>query len=289
MQYQTTLAKEVTYTGIGLHSGLNVTIVLQPAAADTGIVFVRSDLAGRPSVTAFAANVTNTMRATTLENGAAKVFTIEHLMAAFSGMGVDNCLVTMNAPEPPVADGSALTFVRLIQQAGIIELTAERQILKVAAEQTVRVADKFITILPYDGLRITFTSINAHPLLGVQFGDYEITPELFCREIAPARTIGFMNEVAALQAQGLARGGSLENVVVYDEKDVLTPLRFSDELVRHKILDVVGDMALAGRVQGHIIAVKSGHALNTVLAKQVLVAHKRESGGILWMSNKEAK
>ncbi len=274
MQYQTTIAKEVTYTGIGLHSGLDVTIILKPAAADSGIVFTRSDLAGHPSISASAANVTATLRATTLESGTAKVFTIEHLMAAFSGLGVDNCVVTMTAPEPPVADGSALTFVHLIQQAGIDNLAARRQIVKVKVAETVRVDDRFITILPYDGLRITFTSINSHPLLGVQFGDYEITPEVFCREIAPARTIGFMNEVTALQAQGLARGGSLENVIVYDDTKVLTPLRFPDELVRHKILDVIGDLALAGRVQGHVIAVKSGHALNTVLARRILAAHQ---------------
>ncbi|EAX46473.1 UDP-3-O-acyl N-acetylglucosamine deacetylase [Thermosinus carboxydivorans Nor1] len=133
----------------------------------------------------------------------------------------------------------------------------------------VRAQDKFITILPYDGLRITFTSVNPHPLIGVQFGDYEITPEVFVREIAPARTIGFMHEVEALKAKGLALGGSLENAVVYDYDKILTPLRFSDELVRHKILDIIGDLALAGNVRGHVIAVKSGHALNTALAKQL--------------------
>lgn len=273
MQYQTTIAQEVSYTGIGLHSGLNVTITLKPAPADVGIIFVRTDLLDHPAVQAVATKVTNTLRATTLEAGEAKVFTIEHLMAAFSGLAVDNCIVDMTSPEPPVGDGSALTFVKLIQQAGMVTLTAERKILKVVKEQTVRMDDKFITILPYDGLRVTFTSINSHPMLGVQFGDYEITPAVFCQEIAAARTIGFMNEVEALQAQGLAQGGNLENVVVYDDRQVLTPLRFSDELVRHKILDVVGDMALAGRVEGHIIAVKSGHALNTVLARQVLAAH----------------
>jgi UDP-3-O-[3-hydroxymyristoyl] N-acetylglucosamine deacetylase len=277
MQYQTTIAQEVIYTGIGLHSGLDVTITLKPAPVDAGIVFIRADLPGRPAVRASAMQVTDTLRATTLEAGNAKVFTIEHLMAAFSGLAVDNCVVDMTSPEPPVGDGSAMPFVNLIQQAGIVTYTAERKILKVVNAQTVRVDDKFITILPYDGLRVTFTSINSHPLLGVQFGDYEITPEIFCREIAPARTIGFMSEVEALQAHGLAKGGSLENVVVYDDKQVLTPLRFSDELVRHKILDVVGDMALAGCVEGHIIAVKSGHALNTVLARLVLAAGSCDS------------
>ncbi|MEG6585078.1 UDP-3-O-acyl-N-acetylglucosamine deacetylase [Dendrosporobacter sp. 1207_IL3150] len=270
MQHQTTIGKTVTYTGIGLHSGQDVTIRLNPAPIDTGIVFARVDLPGAPQVAAKASNVTSTMRATTLESGNAKVFTVEHLLAAFSAMMVDNCIIEIDSVEPPVADGSSMPFVELIQQAGIIKQDAIRKILAVSAEQTIRHEDKFITILPYNGLRITFTSINSHPLLGVQFGDYEITPETFIKEIAPARTIGFMHEVEALKAQGLALGGSLENAVVYDAENVLTPLRFSDELVRHKILDVIGDLALAGCVRGHIIAVKSGHTLNTALANKIL-------------------
>lgn len=275
MQYQATITNSVTYTGIGLHSGKPVTITLQPAPVDTGIVFARIDLPGAPRVAAQACNVTATMRATTLEDGAAKVFTVEHLLAAFSAMEIDNCLVEINAVEPPVADGSALPFVQLIQQAGRSEQDAPRMVVNLSQSFAIREADKFIVILPYDGLRVTFTSINPHPLLGVQFADYEISPEVFEQEIAPARTIGFMHEVNALQAQGLALGGSLENVVVYDDTQVLTPLRFSDELVRHKILDVIGDLALAGCVKGHIIAVKSGHKLNTELAARIAAAMDR--------------
>lgn len=271
-EYQTTVAATVTYTGIGLHSGQDVTITLKAAPVNTGIVFARVDLPGAPRVVATASNVTNAMRATTLEAGAAKVFTVEHLLAAFYAMKIDNCLVEINAVEPPVADGSSLPFIRLIQEAGTVEQAAERRQYAVAREMTIRQDDKFITILPYDGFRITFTSINPHPQLGVQFGDYEITPETFIRELAPARTIGFMHEVEALQAQGLALGGSLENAVVYDHEKALTPLRFPDELVRHKILDIVGDLALAGRVSGHVIAVKSSHALNTALAKEILAS-----------------
>lgn len=270
MQYQTTIGRMVTYTGIGLHSGQNVTIRLNPAPVNTGIVFARVDLPGAPQVAAKADNVTAAMRATTLESGPAKVFTVEHLMAAFSAMQLDNCLVEIDSVEPPVADGSSLPFVVLIQQAGLIAQAELRRVLTVETAQIVRQEDKFVAILPYDGFRISFTSTNTHPLLGVQFGDFEITPETFIKEIAPARTIGFMHEVEALQAQGLALGGSLENAVVYDDQTVLTPLRFTDELVRHKILDVIGDLALAGCVRGHIIAVKSGHALNTALAKKIL-------------------
>jgi len=272
IEHQTTVAATVTYTGIGLHSGQDVTITLKAAPADTGIVFARVDLPGAPRVAARASNVTAAMRATTLEAGAAKVFTVEHLLAAFYAMNVDNCLVEITAVEPPVADGSSLPFIRLIEQAGIVEQAAHRQEIAVCQAMAIRQDDKFITILPYDGLRITFTSINPHPMLGVQFGDYEITPAVFIRELAPARTIGFMHEVEALQAQGLALGGSLDNAVVYDNEKALTPLRFSDELVRHKILDIVGDLALAGRVRGHVIAVKSSHALNTALAKEILAS-----------------
>ncbi|EIW15982.1 MULTISPECIES: UDP-3-O-acyl-N-acetylglucosamine deacetylase [Pelosinus] len=267
---QTTIAKAITYTGIGLHSGQDVTITIKPAPPDTGIVFVRIDLPGAPQVAAMANNVTNAMRATTLEKGLAKVFTVEHLLAAFFAMEVDNCLVEINAVEPPVGDGSSLPFVQMIQEAGVIEQNASRRFVAVTEAQTVRVNDKFITILPYDGFRVTFTSINSHPMLGVQFGDYEITRDSFISEIASARTIGFMHEVEQLKSQGLALGGSLENAVVYDDVKALTPLRFQDELVRHKILDIIGDLALAGRIRGHVIAVKSSHALNTALAKKIV-------------------
>jgi UDP-3-O-[3-hydroxymyristoyl] N-acetylglucosamine deacetylase len=267
---QTTIAKAITYTGIGLHSGQDVTITIKPAPPDTGIVFARIDLPGAPQVAATANNVTNAMRATTLEKGLAKVFTVEHLLAAFFAMEVDNCLVEINAVEPPVADGSSLPFVQMIQEAGVVEQNASRRLISVTEAQTVRVNDKFITILPYDGFRVTFTSINSHPMLGVQFGDYEITRDSFISEIASARTIGFMHEVEQLKSQGLALGGSLENAVVYDDIKALTPLRFQDELVRHKILDIIGDLALAGRIRGHVIAVKSSHALNTALAKKIV-------------------
>lgn len=279
MQHQTTIGRAVTYTGIGLHSGRDVTITLNPAPTDTGIVFARVDLPGAPQVAATAGNVTAAMRATTLETGLAKVFTVEHLLAAFAAMQVDNCRVAIDSVEPPVADGSSLPFVELIRQAGLASQPALRKFIRVNTAQLVRHEDRFIAILPYDGFRISFTSVNPHPLLGVQFGDYEIQPDAFIREIAPARTIGFMHEVEALKAQGLALGGSLENAVVYDDKTVLTPLRFADELVRHKILDVIGDLALAGCLRGHVVAVKSGHALNTALAQKILASQQATVNG----------
>lgn len=274
MQYQKTLACSISYTGIGLHSGKDVTITLHPAGEDTGIVFERVDLEGRPCVRATAQNVTNTMRATTLEDGEAKVFTVEHLMAAFHVMGVTNCHIEISSPEPPVADGSAKRFIELIEEAGIAEQEAEQKIHIIDKAITVRDADKFITVIPYDGFRVSFTSVNPNPYIGIQYGDYEIVPEVFKKEIASARTIAFAEEIEALQKMGLGLGGSIENVVIYDKDHALNPLYYADELVRHKILDVVGDLGLTGGIRGHVIAVKSSHALNTQLAKLIVQEKK---------------
>ena len=270
MQYQTTIAKNATYTGIGLHSGCEVTLTLKPAPVNTGIVFVRVDLPGCPQVAAISDHITATMRATTLEKGAAKVFTVEHLLAACSAMQLDNCYIEMNAPEPPVADGSAIVFARLITKAGIVEQDVERKIIVIDQVYTVREEDKFITIIPYDGFRISFTSINPHPMLGVQYCDVEVNPDSFTEQIAAARTIAFTKEIEALKKMGLGLGGSMDNVIVYDEEKALNPLRYKDELVRHKVLDIIGDLSLAGNVHGHIIAVKSSHALNTALARKIV-------------------
>ena len=263
---QTTLCKTVSYTGKGLHSGLDVTMVMKPAPANTGIVFSRTDLPGNPTVKAHIMNVTNTMRATTLESGAAKVMTVEHILSALYSIGIDNCFVEMNSVEPPIADGSGQVFVEMILDAGIAEQEAQREIYAVKKQHIVADGDKFIAVLPYDGLRITFTSINKHPLLGVQFVDYEITPESYQACISKARTIAFTEEIEQLRALGLAKGGDIHNVIVYDKESCLSELRFPDELVRHKVLDVLGDISLTGYIKGHIIAVKSGHKLNTDLA-----------------------
>ena len=267
---QTTLARSVQYSDIGLHSGQPVLIELRPAEADTGIVFFRADLPGKPGVKAHVSHVTSTLRATTLEDGEAQVFTVEHLLSALYVMGVDNCAVQMSAPEAPVGDGSALPFVRLIEAAGLVELPAARREFSLVTPVGITEKNRSITVLPYEGFKVTFTSNNPHPLLGLQCAEYEITPESFIREIAPARTIGFMDEVAMLKEKGLGLGGSLENTLVYDAETNLNPVRFPDELVRHKILDVLGDLALLGsRLHGHVIAVQSGHSLNTALAAKL--------------------
>ena len=272
MEYQRTLMKSVFYSGIGLHSGKDVNISFNPALDDQGIVFSRTDLEGAPKVIAKASNVVDTNRATTIGNGIARVATVEHILAALAALGIDNCNIELSSIEPPVMDGSSSAFISLLQEAGICELkTLKKDPIVIKEALMVRDNDRFISVFPYEGFRITFTSVNKNPIIGIQFGDYEITEDIFIKELASARTIGFMHEIEALQAQGLALGGSLENALVYDNGKPLNEPRFEDELVRHKILDIIGDLSLVGRrIKGHIVAVKSGHELNIMLAKKIL-------------------
>ena len=278
MQHQTTLAQAVAYTGIGLHSGREVHMELRPAAAGTGIVFVRTDLDGEPRVHATADHVTSTLRATTIEEGSVKFFTIEHLMSAFHALRIDNCEVRLDSEEPPVADGASLAFFDLIEQAGIAELDAPRE--EIVIDRVYRIDDdkneRLVMVVPYDGFRVSFTSVNPHKLIGIQYENFEVTPETYKKEIAPARTIAYEKEIAQLRAMGLGLGGSIENVIVYNDEGWLNPLHFEDELVRHKIVDVIGDLRLAGIIRGHVIAAASGHALNTALAKQILTGVRQK-------------
>lgn len=276
MRKQTTLRKPVGVAGVGLHSGLEVELKLNPGAIGGGIIFVRKDLAGAPEIHATAENVTSTVRATTLEEGGAKVFTVEHLLSALSASGIDNCVVEMNAEEPPVLDGNSIGFFELIKSAGTIEQDASRREIRIDKIYRADSDDgkKFIAALPYDGFRVSFTSVNPHPLIGIQYEDFEVTEEIYRSEIAPARTIAYEKEIDALREMGLGRGGTLENVIVYNDSGWLNELRYPDELVRHKILDVIGDLRLAGFVKCHIIAAASGHALNTALAKKIYADFK---------------
>ena len=271
MPKQKTLKSSVGVSGKGLHSGVEVQMILKPAEVDSGIFFVRTDLAEKNKICATAQNVTSTLRATTLEENGVKVFTIEHLMSALAACGIDNCAVEMNAEEPPVLEGNSIDFFEMIKSAGILEQPAERK--EIRLEKVYRAdsddGKKFIIALPYDGFKISFTSVNPHPLIGIQFEDFEITEEIYAKEIAPARTIAYEKEVEALHAAGLGRGGNLNNVIVYNDDGWLNELKFSDELVRHKILDVIGDLRLAGFLKCHIVAVASGHALNAKLAKKI--------------------
>lgn len=271
MQRQRTLRNKISCAGVGLHSGKEVHLKIEPADVDSGIIFLRTDLPERPEIHANAENVTATMRATTLEENGAKVFTIEHLMSALNACRIDNCRVELDAEEPPVLNGNAIDFFRMIQAAGTCEQDAARKIFRVEKIYRVDADDgkRFVMAVPYDGFRVSFVSVNPHPLIGIQYADFEITEEIYEREIAPARTIAYEREVAALHEMGLGLGGTLENVIVYNDGGWLNELIYPDELVRHKILDVIGDMRLAGILNCHIIAAASGHALNTQLAKKI--------------------
>ena len=271
MLRQRTLKNKISCVGVGLHSGKEVRLELKPGDIDSGIIFLRTDLPNRPVIHATAANVTATLRATTLEENGAKVFTVEHLLSALNACRIDNCEIEISAEEPPVLNGNSIDFFRMIQSAGIVEQSAARKSIRL--EKIYRVdgddGKRFIMALPYDGFRVSFVSVNPHPLIGIQYADFEITADIYEREIAPARTIAYEKEIDALRAMGLGLGGTIENVIVYNDAGWLNELKYPDELVRHKILDVIGDMRLAGIFNCHIVAAASGHALNTQLAKKI--------------------
>lgn len=267
---QHSIKKTVVYKGNGLHSGIPVTLTMHPAAPGTGIIFRRIDLPKQPEVPAHINYVTNTLRATTLERNLAKVFTVEHILSGLYALQIDNCIIEMDSPEPPVGDGSSKVFVDLILEAGIETQKEEIEVFELPHSVSVYEEDKFIAALPYKGLRVTFTSVNPHPLLGTQVMDLEITSNSYIKEISSARTIGFTKEIETMRKMGLGLGGTLENAVVYSEKDCLSKPRWSDELVRHKILDILGDVSLVGPFNAHIIAVLGSHKLNADLSAKLI-------------------
>ena len=267
---QHSIKKTVVYKGNGLHSGIPVTLTMHPAAPGTGIIFRRIDLPNQPEVPAHINYVTNTLRATTLERNLAKVFTVEHILSGLYALQIDNCIIEMDSPEPPVGDGSSKVFVDLILEAGIETQKEEIEVFELPHSVSVYEEDKFIAALPYKGLRVTFTSVNPHPLLGTQVMDLEITSNSYIKEISSARTIGFTKEIETMRKMGLGLGGTLENAVVYSEKDCLSKPRWGDELVRHKILDILGDVSLVGPFNAHIIAVLGSHKLNADLSAKLI-------------------
>jgi len=272
---QWTISREVAYTGPAIHTGTVNTVRIMPAGANAGIVFRRVDLAGAPQVKAAAHNVYRTDRCTTLRDGAAEVSTVEHLLAALRGLGIDNAVIEVDGPEIPIADGSAAHFVKMLEEAGPVELEAPRDVIRIETPIWVREGSRLAVALPYDGFKVsaTFTNDHRHPVLSDQFAEFEIDPETFCDEIAAARTIGWLSEVKALQERGLALGATMDMAVVLSEDDVLTPLRYPDEPVRHKILDIIGDLYLSGYMHAHIVAVRSGHHINNQLARAIAARH----------------
>lgn len=259
--------------GVGLHSGVAVQLRLLPAPVGTGVRFVRVDLPQRPVIEARHSNIVDTSLATTLGVGSVKVATVEHLLAAIAGLGIDNVRIELDGPEVPIMDGSAAPFVELIESAGLREQDEPRTYLCLRRTVTVRDGDKHATFAPGRRFRIECTIDFRHPLISDQHVTFDIGSRSFVREISKARTFGFVRDVEQLRKAGLAKGGSLSNAVVVDEFSILNPegLRFPDEFVRHKLLDAVGDMSLLGMpVIGVLTAYKTGHALNQKLVGKVL-------------------
>ena len=271
MNEQRTLRRSITCAGIGLHSGKKVTLALKPAPADFGIRFRRADLGGL-EVPARVNHVGGINLATGLACDAVKVDTVEHLLSALVSLGVDNVVIELSSAEVPIMDGSAAPFVYLIHEAGVKRLPNARRYLKVLRPMSLSHGDKRIALYPSDHFKVTYSIAFDHPLLRHQSRTLRITEESFVDDIAPARTFGFLKEVEVMRQQGLALGGSLENAVVIGDTAVLNnALRFDDEFVRHKILDVIGDMALVGYpIIGHLVAHRGGHGLHTEFAAMVL-------------------
>ena len=268
---QRTVVKRVSCTGVGLHSGKPATLTLAPAAPDAGVSFVRMDLGVEiPARNEF---VCDTTLSTNLALGAARVHTVEHVLAALHGMGVDNCRVEVDGPEIPILDGSAAPFVALVQEAGVQVQRVGKRWLVIDQPVEIRDGDKLVRLEPADAFSVEFTADFNHPLITNQAFKAVLSDRVFERELARARTFCFLRDIERMQAAGLAKGGSLENAIVVDEFSILNPegLRFADEFARHKALDAVGDLALFGLpVVGAFVADRSGHALNQALIRKVL-------------------
>ena len=267
---QTTIQRVVTCSGIGLHSGKKVYLALRPASANTGIIFDIHTQDGIRRVSPTPKAVMTTALATTLGTADATVSTVEHLLASVLGLGIDNLIVSVEGGEIPFMDGSAAAFVKLFAEAGIRRLNAPRKVMRVSRPTELHDGIKHIRALPYAGFRVDYTIDFPHPAIGRQQMSMEVTPETFAR-VANARTFGFFKDVEYLHSHGLARGGSLESVVVLDDKGVMNPegLRYRDEFVRHKVLDFIGDMAMLGLpIQGHFDVCCSGHQLNNAFLRK---------------------
>ena len=275
MLKQRTLKKAIHATGVGLHNGEKVTLTLRPAPANTGIVFTRVDLPQPNEIKATPHAVHDTRMCSALEQDGARVATVEHLMSALAGLGVDNVFIDVNAPEIPIMDGSSGPFVFLLQEAGLVEQNAAKKFIRVKKNVEVIDGDKWVRFEPYHGFKIDFTIDFNHPVFEHSGKNVKIdfAADSYIKEISRARTFGFMHEVEYLRSNGLARGGSLENAIVLDEYRVLNSdgLRYDDEFAKHKVLDAIGDLYMLGHpILGAFYAYKSGHALNNQLIRALL-------------------
>ncbi len=272
MILQRTIKKPAMISGIGLHSGARINLKMRPAAANTGIIFHRTDGEQTVDIKACSENVVDTRMATVIGCQGMTVSTIEHFMAALAAFGIDNLHVDIDGPEVPVLDGSAAPFTREIQQVGVKNLHRSRKFIAIRKPLEIIEGEKRISIIPSRFFRISFDIAFDHPAISVQQHSMKFTTEEFCKDIAAARTFGFLHEVEYLKANGLARGGSLENAVVIDKNGVMNPegLRYNNEFVRHKILDAFGDFSLLGSpMLGHIRAFKAGHDLNAKMVRKI--------------------
>jgi UDP-3-O-[3-hydroxymyristoyl] N-acetylglucosamine deacetylase/3-hydroxyacyl-[acyl-carrier-protein] dehydratase len=268
---QQTLNRAATYSGVGLHSGNKVTMTFLPAAPNTGIRFRRTDLEGKPELEAKVENVVENNRSTTLAKGHTRVHTVEHVLATFAGYGVDNAVVELDSNEPPIADGSAREYCHLIEEAGIVPQDERREPYVITEPIELEMGETVMSLFPDEGFKISCTSADRGGRF-TQFYSVDVTPKTWEKELAHARTFCFYDEIEFLIKNGLIKGGSLENAVVIRDDAVLTtePLRYPEEFVRHKILDIVGDLFLLGRpIHGHLVAVKPSHAGNCELVRRI--------------------
>ena len=275
MVKQRTLKKSVQATGVGLHTGERVDLTLRPAPANTGIVFRRVDLKPVVEIRAEAHAVHDTRLSTCLEAKGVRVATIEHLMSACAGLGIDNAYVDLNSTEIPIMDGSAGTFIFLLQSAGVVEQSAAKKFIRVKKTVEVKEGDKWVRFEPFNGYKLGFTINFTHPVFSTtrQNVTIDLGVQSYIKEVSRARTFGFMQDVEAMRAQGLAMGGNLDNAIVMDEYRVINPdgLRCEDEFVKHKVLDAIGDLYLLGHsLIGAFSGYKSGHALNNALLRALL-------------------
>lgn len=272
MRFETTVQRPVEASGVGLHSGVPVTIRVLPAPVSTGIVFIRTDLDNFP-IPASWRHVARVSYATSLMRQGVLISTTEHLLSVFYSIGIDNAYIEIDNLEVPILDGSGLPFVELIREAGLRHYRRKRRYLRVRRPISVEGNGKRITILPDESFRLTCDIVFDHPLVGRQALEMEVSPERYAEQIAPARTFGFQYELDQMRNMGLIRGASLENAVCFDRDNVLNPegLRFPDECCRHKALDLIGDLALIGKpLLGHVIAERAGHAMHAALVARIM-------------------
>jgi UDP-3-O-[3-hydroxymyristoyl] N-acetylglucosamine deacetylase/3-hydroxyacyl-[acyl-carrier-protein] dehydratase len=285
MEKQKTIKKPVTYSGVGLHTGNKTLVTFKPAEVNTGIIFIRTDLPDKPVITASIDNVVDISRGTTIGRDGNNIHTIEHLMAALCGFRIDNIIIEVDGNDLPVGDGSSLPYIKIIEESGILEQNAPREHFVITKPIKYSSDKAHLVVLPSNELKISCTINYDHPVLRTQYASFDINEETLKNEIAPARTFCFDSEVKQLQAQGLIKGGSIDNAIIVSDKGIYNDLklRFPDEFVRHKILDLIGDIYLLGRpLKAHIIAICCGHASNIALTRRMkkildeLVIEKKE-------------